>query len=294
MVYCTKCGQDNQQDAQFCNRCGQPIASNQKPNIDDRVREFGEEVGKAGKKISAEIDRRSNEADTDFDRTFGLIGPLIKAIIGFVILITITVILTNLGGRNSFLQDLGQFFSRYLVVFLLLMVLFAYSAYMNRRKVNGYFYFEPLISAIGVTFAVWLSFNLFYIVGVNNGVDILTWPYDLLWILLPCLFILVLLIGFAANIPKAQARRAIFTNPLPQSPAPVAPPAYYYGPRRLYRSGSDRLIGGVCGGLAEYLNIDPTLMRIIWILLLVVSFGVFFVIYFLLWIIIPRDPAHTW
>lgn len=37
--------------------------------------------------------------------------------------------------------------------------------------------------------------------------------------------------------------------------------------KRLYRSASDRKIGGVCGGLAEYLGVDSTLVRLVWILL---------------------------
>jgi phage shock protein C len=293
MVYCTKCGQDNQDDAQFCNRCGQPIASPQRPGMEARFREFGEEVGRAGKKLEAEVERRANSMDTDFDRSFGLVGPLIKAVIGFVVLIIITGILNALGDRDDFIQDLGDFLTTYLAVFLIVMVIFAYSSYMNRRRIFEYYYFQPLVSAVGITFAIWLSFSLFYFVGVDFSVDVLTWPYDILWILLPSLFILVLLVGFATNIPKAQARKAIYTNP---STSQYTPPAYQpqYGPKKLYRSGRDRILGGVCGGFAEYFNIDPILIRIIWILLLVASFGLFLAIYLLLWIIVPRDPGSQW
>ncbi|HOL52605.1 MAG TPA: PspC domain-containing protein, partial [Bacillota bacterium] len=35
--------------------------------------------------------------------------------------------------------------------------------------------------------------------------------------------------------------------------------------RRLYRSVRDRMLGGVCGGLANYLNVDPTLIRLLWV-----------------------------
>lgn len=57
---------------------------------------------------------------------------------------------------------------------------------------------------------------------------------------------------------------------------------------RLYRSRSDRMIGGVCGGLGTYLNVDPTIIRLLFILLLFGSeFG--FVLYLLLWILVPEE-----
>lgn len=58
--------------------------------------------------------------------------------------------------------------------------------------------------------------------------------------------------------------------------------------KRLYRSTTDRMIGGVCGGLGVYLNLDPTIIRLLFILLLFGSeFG--FLLYLLLWILIPEE-----
>ena len=57
---------------------------------------------------------------------------------------------------------------------------------------------------------------------------------------------------------------------------------------KLYRSISDRMIGGVCGGLGTFLNIDPIFVRLLFVLLLFGSdFG--FILYLLLWIIIPEE-----
>lgn len=55
---------------------------------------------------------------------------------------------------------------------------------------------------------------------------------------------------------------------------------------RLYRSRTDQMIGGVCGGLAEYLKIDSTLIRLFFVLL-GLGTGVGLAIYLILWIIIP-------
>ncbi|MGB2964311.1 MAG: PspC domain-containing protein [Anaerolineales bacterium] len=57
---------------------------------------------------------------------------------------------------------------------------------------------------------------------------------------------------------------------------------------KLYRSLSNRMIGGVCGGLGAYVNIDPIFIRLLFILLLFGSdFG--FILYLLLWILVPEE-----
>ncbi len=58
--------------------------------------------------------------------------------------------------------------------------------------------------------------------------------------------------------------------------------------KRLFRSHSDYMIGGVCGGLAKYFAIDPTLVRLIFVLLTVAG-GSGVLIYFILWIVMPRE-----
>jgi len=60
--------------------------------------------------------------------------------------------------------------------------------------------------------------------------------------------------------------------------------------KRLYLSDSNRKIGGVCGGLGEYFDKDPTLFRIIFILIILFSFGLGIVAYLLIWLVIPRKP----
>jgi phage shock protein C len=57
-------------------------------------------------------------------------------------------------------------------------------------------------------------------------------------------------------------------------------------PRKLYRSRSQRMIAGVCGGLADYFNIDATLVRVLFLLLAVFG-GTGLVIYIVMWVIVP-------
>lgn len=61
-------------------------------------------------------------------------------------------------------------------------------------------------------------------------------------------------------------------------------------PKRLVRSRNDKLLAGICGGLASYLDIDPTIIRLLYVLatLFTVVFpGV--LIYIIMWIIVPKE-----
>ncbi len=61
--------------------------------------------------------------------------------------------------------------------------------------------------------------------------------------------------------------------------------------KRLYRSRKAKILGGVCGGIAEYLNIDPTLVRIAWIVLSIFPLIPGILIYIIAWIVIPKEPT---
>lgn len=60
--------------------------------------------------------------------------------------------------------------------------------------------------------------------------------------------------------------------------------------RRLFRSLRNKKIAGICGGLGDYFNIDPTIFRLLWIFLLL-FYGTGILIYLILWIVIPQEPV---
>lgn len=70
---------------------------------------------------------------------------------------------------------------------------------------------------------------------------------------------------------------------------PKPEPAAQTEPKRLYRSRKDRVIAGVCGGLAEYLGVDPLIVRLIALVML--FFGGGFLLYIIGWIAIPQRPV---
>ena len=61
--------------------------------------------------------------------------------------------------------------------------------------------------------------------------------------------------------------------------------------RKLYRSRTERSIAGICGGLAAYFDSDPTLIRLL-MLLLILFGGLSIWAYIILWIVIPEEPAR--
>jgi phage shock protein PspC (stress-responsive transcriptional regulator) len=77
--------------------------------------------------------------------------------------------------------------------------------------------------------------------------------------------------------------RLVASAPTPAYGTPVA--------KRLTRSTTNKKIAGVCGGLAEYFDLDPTLVRIVW-LLLVLFAGTGVLAYLILWIALPPAPAR--
>jgi len=59
--------------------------------------------------------------------------------------------------------------------------------------------------------------------------------------------------------------------------------------KRLYRSRTERRISGVCGGLANYFNVDPSLVRLLFVLGLLLVGGTFWA-YIIMMIVIPEEP----
>ncbi len=73
------------------------------------------------------------------------------------------------------------------------------------------------------------------------------------------------------------------------SPQPPQPPY-----RQLRRSQVDRKLGGVCAGFGEYFGVDPTLVRIAFIVLTVLTGGAFILAYVFAFLIMPDQPAYAY
>jgi phage shock protein C len=61
--------------------------------------------------------------------------------------------------------------------------------------------------------------------------------------------------------------------------------------KKLYRSTKDSVIAGICGGLGNYLNVDPVLIRVLWAVFFLLG-GAGLLAYIIAWIIIPEEPVN--
>jgi phage shock protein PspC (stress-responsive transcriptional regulator) len=63
--------------------------------------------------------------------------------------------------------------------------------------------------------------------------------------------------------------------------------------KRLYRSKNERMLGGVCAGLGEHFDIDPTVIRLVWAVITVLSIGTGVLVYIIAWILIPEEESGS-
>lgn len=61
--------------------------------------------------------------------------------------------------------------------------------------------------------------------------------------------------------------------------------------KKLYRSTTDRRIAGVCGGVAEYLDADSLVIRLIFIALLLFGVAPIILVYLVMWLVVPEAPT---
>jgi phage shock protein PspC (stress-responsive transcriptional regulator) len=186
------------------------------------------------------------------------------------------------------LVNLGMFF--------LIFLFFSYSSYFSRSNPQAYMPLSPFMTAAGITIGFWVAFEVLKIVNLSLGNAALSivefWMYRGLFII----FWIALLLGYLALLVKLVSQNQL-RKPTTVEPPVVAaksPKAKAGRVHRLYRSGNDKILGGVCGGIAEYFAIDPTIIRLLWIVLTLMGWGSGIILYIILWIIVPRNPSHKW
>jgi phage shock protein C len=65
------------------------------------------------------------------------------------------------------------------------------------------------------------------------------------------------------------------------------------GPKKLMRSSTNKKLGGVCAGLADYLDLDVTLVRVLWVIIGFCAAGTGILVYLVLWIVLPLAPLQV-
>jgi phage shock protein C len=118
----------------------------------------------------------------------------------------------------------------------------------------------------------------------NLGLFSFLHMWDISWSLV--FPILLILLGMAIIYYRQAERSPVADQPPDSQPVPPPPAAPY---RTFRRSRTDKKLGGVCGGLAKYFSIDSTLLRLLYIILCLASFGAGVVLYITLVLLVPYE-----
>jgi phage shock protein PspC (stress-responsive transcriptional regulator) len=192
-----------------------------------------------------------------------------------------------------FITDISVFLANNIGAFFLIFLFFSYTSYFSRSNHRVYRLFSPVSFAFAAAVCFWIGAHAMNTVNVSLGVPLLSAIAFLINENLFLVFWLFLCLGYLVLAIILATERTIFR------PAGAEEKTKPYRSReegeirRLYRSGKDRILGGVCGGMAEYLGIDPVIIRLFWVIgTLAWGFGI--ILYIIFWIVIPRNPGHRW
>ncbi len=269
-----------------------------------RMEDFGDEMGEIGERFGRRMERhgrrwerRGEECDTWFRNTFGLVGPLISGVLGIIILSLVIWLINFLNSKigSWFLAEISLFLITNIGLFFLIFLFFSYTSYFSKFHRRTYVIFSPIPVAVGAAVCMWIAASAINTVNIQLGNPLLAafalnLNENLFWVswLFLCIGYLVLAVILATKghyKPEEGAERMTRTKSYHKKEEA--------GIRRLYRSGKDRILGGVCGGIAEYLGVDPVIIRLLWVVgSLAWGFGI--LLYIICWIIIPRNPNHKW
>ena len=250
--------------------------------LEKQLNDFSEEIKALGKKIEAAFEEKHHGK-----RHTGVLWPFIASIFSmFALLIAVWIL--NFAGTVTeigFLINLGAFISRNLGLLFAMALFSGFRVYLHEEYRGAVMMFYPVMVAIEIVLALWVGARFLEIANadINNAViavflELLGWGLWKLFIALAFFGYFLLIVRFIAYGGKHMVKK---TKRVSKK-----------GVRRLYRSGKDRILGGVCGGIGEYLGVDPVVVRLLWVLS---SFwGVGILAYIVAWIIIPRNPKHKW
>ena len=194
------------------------------------------------------------------------------------------------------MDEVSKFLDPLLLYMLPIIFISSFSNYYT-KKYTSFRYISPIIGTMVFIFWFWIAINILSILGSSWNRPFFTQLSNFLDILLIPIAFLILLLGYVGvlTLSKPKTTHTVHTSDEGESheekPSETKKDTDY---KRLYRSGKNRMVAGVLGGFAEYLGIDPTLLRVVSVILLIASLGFMILAYLVSWIMIPRNPMHKW
>jgi phage shock protein C len=197
--------------------------------------------------------------------------------------------MVNVPVQSGFLSNITSFLMANIGIFFLILLYFSYTSYFSKSEPALYWPVSPIFTALGVVIGFWVASEAIKIVNIPLGIS---WLWTIAFEIgrnLFLIFWLAMLLGYLVLLLRSTEERGA------EAPAGRAAKAVVKAveQKRLYRSGREKILGGVCGGISEYLGIDPVIVRILFVLA-ALAWGFGIVLYIILWIIMPRNPRHRW
>ena len=208
MVYCSKCGKQNDDDAEFCSKCGTRLGIQDKEDtfekhvkktankIEEKAEELGKSIEKAGKRFERKMEKSFEEFQKWYDKKFNIFGPLIWSFLGLIILRFIILLFAYSGDEYIVLGNLSDFLYSYILIFFGLMLLNTYNSYFKRKYKKQYYLISPGISTISFTVTIWLISKIFIILDTNLDIPILTTIANFIDTYIILIFVVVLLLTY--------------------------------------------------------------------------------------------------
>jgi len=224
MVYCTKCGIKNDDDAQYCSKCGnslnKPITKD--TSFEKQIENFaggvervgktaGEKIEKAAEKLGKETqgigrrlekatDRAGSYLDNWWDRTFKIFGPLVSS---FIVIIVLRLIIEGLriGAEDTpVLGEVGDLLLEYLLLIFVVILVSFYSSYFS-RKYKKFQWISPIIIAVVIVVVSFIAVNILSVVGTSIG-DMELANIEIEWRekYMLMIFVIVLLVGYLIKV----------------------------------------------------------------------------------------------
>lgn len=268
----------------------------QKRVIEKQIEQFGQEVGALGECFGKRAEEKGEEWNSWFHRTLGAVGPLVSSVFGLLIL-SLAILALGFMGRavgSGFIINIKDFLLTNLGMFFLIFLFFSYASYASRAKPRAYKPLSPVVTAIGIVVCLWIVVQAIFIAGLQ-GLPVFSWFTSVFQGSMHWVFLFFLLLGYLVFLVKNQGDhvkegRVMVKKVKAAATESVRRPSVV---RRVYRSSKDKILGGVCGGIAEYLGVDPVIIRLLWVLA-GLAWGSGILLYIIAWIIIPRNPRHKW